>query len=181
LNTEYIILPSELLEEDPSPNETIVMATTSLTFGDGGTEAFLWLLPEASTNAFNLSLRLDSHLYLFSPCNADDCECLEIREVYKVKGEELKKNVIGRWRKSTESVIWSSLPEDLWKRRSNLTGLTLVNLFLPYPPFAVERNDSDVPEGMVVDIMDIFAEEMGFLVEWTKPDDGRWGKLSENG
>ena len=69
---------------------------------------------------------------------------------------------------------------NMFERRSNFGGISLTNIFLPYPPFLIE-NSSDVLDGVSVEIVKMLQMALNFSTVYMKPSDGLWGGRNDNG
>ena len=92
----------------------------------------------------------------------------------------------GQYRMERQIGIWSlssglKIHEpNMFERRSNFGGISLTNIFLPYPPFLIE-NSSDVLDGVSVEIVKMLQMALNFSTVYMKPSDGLWGGRNDNG
>ena len=74
--------------------------------------------------------------------------------------------------------------QDIWERRSNLTGVTLTVATLAWPPFTMYDLDEESgtiknSTGIFVDIMHVLSHAMGFAYVEVLPPDNLWGGLNQ--
>ncbi len=136
---------------------------------------YVWAVAEGAANLEALPLRLDSN-YLIYRCEEDGA-CL-LTEIYKVKGDSLRKKPFGRWSLNGGLVMSE---KEVWERRSDLMGTILLDTTLPWTTWNIVISESDPLTGMVPDILHTLASTLNFTVEWKHPEDGSYGSQNENG
>ena len=70
---------------------------------------------------------------------------------------------------------------NIWERRSDLQGLTLVNLNLEYPPFNYWSEEEGKYSGFMSDILSELEDRLNFSVRHREPRDGLWAGRDESG
>ena len=133
----------------------------------------LWLLELDEERLFDLPLRLDSNLYAYNGVTFD------LFEVYKVKAGILNvSRKIGTW---TPQLGLDLPTPDAYKRRSNLSGLVLDTVQMPWPlQNQIQRSPDDPLDisdsaGLFPDIADTLAGILGFGYTERLPPDLAWG------
>ncbi len=114
-------------------------------------------------------------------CN--DTENVIFREVYKVKKVHDFEQEIAIWNSKMKQ--FNSEILDYGERRSNLTGVTIINTVSPWDTFIIflppDTNRTVKYDGLFIDIALAMQDVMGFDIEWTVPADGNWGTLMPDG
>ena len=97
-----------------------------------------WLIPEEE-NVFpgDLSLRLDSQIFLYSINGSED---VILSEIYGIKGKNTRPKKIGNWSKSQGLAV---LEPQIYERRKNLSRVTLINAINEWNPICTINWDSD--------------------------------------
>ena len=131
-------------------------------------------------------LRLCSRVH-YLRCDQDGNGTI-VADIYGINGTRRREQDLLRVDTAGETEIRLELLADpfIWSRRSNLTGVTLLNCVLEWSTILISRaagagddgGGSPPPlpyVGLSADIVEIMMQTMNFSVEWTSPPDGRWG------
>ena len=137
-----------------------------------------WLIP-SEVDVTKIQLRLDSLIFKYEALNST---VYHIWEEYTIKSTAQKTNLIATWKDGQLST-----PEpELWKRRSNLTGVTLKNVVLSTSDLIEYKVDPTTGEasdltGTYADIFETMRQVCNFSVVSTSSPDGKWGAPMANG
>ena len=105
-----------------------------------------------------------------------------VKEIYSAKSQLIFQNDISTWPKIVESPII----ENIWKRRSNLRGLTLKHVTLDWVGYVATSEDpftgEVVREGSTIDVIKLLQKMMHFEVVYYEPEDKQvgcsdWGRI----
>ncbi len=135
------------------------------------------LIPKQADWSY-LKLRLDSQLYFYDTVGS----IIYLYEVYAIKSGPQMVRQIGQW----SSDIGLKIPElNLWQRRSDLMGTTIINGVMTWSMFNKVTADSS---GNILSVAGIFAETMSKLskkLNFTEkpmmPPDRKWGGREADG
>ncbi|TRY75773.1 hypothetical protein TCAL_07029 [Tigriopus californicus] len=129
-----------------------------------------------------LSAKADREVYCLSYDPVVDT--FKISEVYRIKKVHLRRQEVALYNPRTDSITGEG---NIWVRRANLTGITLVNLVLPW----AGGREQVLPEGddesslRVIgeyhDLIYDFQNIMGFRLINRRPFDLEFGSNLENG
>ena len=124
------------------------------------------------------SLRLDSKIYTYAPVENSTV----IREMYEIKGKLITTNV-ATWNES----IGLSVPiPNIWERRNDLGGLTLMVGSIDFPILhELHSDDSNknalYGHGYLFEIINVLASKLNFTYKIIPSIDGKWGGTDTNG
>ena len=146
----------------------VVCSRVNFTSQDVGGEIFgpdiIWLVSEESVNMEELSklmLNLDSNLLVQSVlCPVCGSQTVVLHETYSIRtlnSNVVKRNYFGQWESKNGLLIDQP---NVWERRANMSGSTLVNSVLSWPPFfTIEDNEVS---GLMQDVMEQLNEVFQF-------------------
>jgi len=155
-------------------SENLLIVKEAISLSDYFESRTVFYLTTESTNLNLLPLRLDSMLFLY---NRSTCS---LSEVYKVKNGPMRQNELGKWYYHNGEWFLTS-KVNLWERRSNLTGITIVNSLLPYNPLICDTNQDGIADaGMLVEAFKTIIDLTGMSVIWKRPADDQWGIELDN-
>ena len=138
---------------------------------------FVWLSSSDGRIALrDVPLRLDSNFLTYT---LHDNGSWNLHENFKVKLMNLPRVEVAAW---TEEHGVKIRREDLWERRSDLEGVMLTNVMLPFTTWNIIKGESPFPlDGLMPNILDTLATSLNFSMQWMLPNDGSWGGEKESG
>ena len=169
--------------------------------GENLLSSLSWMIPLQGTIIPRIRLGLDSHIFLY---NASQDGIIRVTEVYDIKGGPHRTLTVGEWTRNSSF----SVPEpNIYDRRKDLSGVTLINSVLPWEPvmiFEAGQNGIQKLDGFMYRLYIIlqgvsrifavqqcldrniftgvfFIQILGFETEWILPDDMLWGAQEDNG
>ncbi len=157
--SEVPLLSKEVMEEKVMivcdlPEEQVPKAAFS--------SSVVWLIENDPSSvpsdiATKHPLSLESNLLVY---DHDDARGItSIFEIYCVKSQVPKKTLLGYWSESGGLLV----PEPTkWERRSNLSGVTLVNVVLEWEPMINVAEDNVMLTGLFPDIIHAIQDYLGF-------------------
>ncbi len=120
----------------------------------------VWLINEVQnieTVSSNLPLTLESNLLAFEFDNVT--ENVNISEIYSIKSNNERRNHFGYW--NTQEGL--AVPEPvIWERRSDLSGVTLINTVLDWKPMIAFDPNNDTITGLFPDILFYIQAHLNF-------------------
>ena len=131
----------------------------------------VWLVPDAAISgavAEELPLNFNSNLLSFSTSSTEDedDEVVEISETFtitSVKSRVTRTISFGTWTPMEEEDKGSglSVPEPVvWERRSDLSGVTLVNTVLDFEYMVNLMPDNVTMTGLMVDVLELLQKSL---------------------
>ncbi len=161
---------------------------------------FHWWLPSLLGLSLE-KLRLDSLVFSYD-CNDHH---VVIKETYTIKGVKTVENRL--YESSDDGEVWSQVSEPfIWRRRSDLKGLTLTNSLMPYSYLNIPLDGETPYRGFVPDLLSSLQSQANFKVtptmkkhrrsilqsltssifcsfqiNYTCPADGNWGGRGDDG
>ena len=137
-----------------------------------------WLIENSANWNENLILRLDSQVYVYSVSESKN-EVL-IEEVFAYRNRLLQKNVIFIWDRRKSKASFRNR-EQMWKRRSDLLGASLVNTIKPrkgISAFVYDKSRNIIgTNGKFQAILGLLADRCNFTFKSIPSVDGQWGAL----
>ncbi len=118
-------------------------------------------------------LRLDSNVLSYSHDLVNTSAVLW--EHYKVKGKHHTKVFLGEWSLQRGLQVEN---EEKWERRSNLWGVELHNIVMPWTTWNI-LEENKAPAGLFPDLLSILENTLNFSQWISQPEDGSYG--AENG
>ena len=161
-----------------TPNYTEAESVINNLQGENLIQDNTWLIP-IDINVTHLHLRLDSQFYQYECDN--ESEIFKLYETFAVKFVSRKTQLLTLW---TQNEGFLLQPEYIWLRRSNLSGVTLVNTVNPWDNFYnrnIEESGKISHYGFFTSVINAIKETTKVDIIYISPDDGAWGLLSENG
>ncbi len=152
--------------------DTIVLRELSTT----GT---IILMPHSSEEIEPENLRLDSKLFFYEDDAVGD---FVIKEKYAIKSGPAITQVVGTWNETAGLDI----PEpNVYERRSNLRGVSLVNALMAwdyYHELQLDEAEEQVlgVTGVFAEVAAVLAEKLNFKLSNVLPPDRRWGNLESD-
>ena len=133
----------------------------------------VWLVPDAAISgavAEELPLNFNSNLLSFSTSSTEgeDDEVVEISETFtitSVKSRVTRTISFGTWTPMEEEDKGGglSVPEPVvWERRSDLSGVTLVNTVLDFEYMVNLMTDNVTMTGLMVDVLELLQKSLNF-------------------
>jgi hypothetical protein len=103
-------------------------------------------------------------------------------ETYAVKDKPPVQLHMGSWKEEWEITVSSPF---IWERRTNLFGINLRNIVLPFsfisiPVYDDEGNIVSI-SGFFIDILTIFGQKHNFTFTSSSPADRKWGGIEAGG
>jgi len=134
------------------------------------TERFIWLAPEGDVDKF--PLRLDSNFYTWSLKKST----IHLKQAYKIRNVTVSSSFgmidIREWSLSPVSSL------SKWERRSDLMGIQLIDISLPWAYYNVP-DDGGGFEGSIGSVMKAIAEHANFTINIKVPSDGKFGSATK--
>ena len=129
------------------------------------------------TTNLNLTLRLDSRLYLYTSKG----KLINLKEMYDVNAKKVISK-IGTW---SENKGLSVRTTNMWERRTNLNGMLIRVATISYPLLHELHYDESglllSGKGLFLEPLNILAERLNFTLKLIPSNDGQWGALNKNG
>ena len=130
-------------------------------------------IPQIADTTFleKLKLRLDSGLFLYErKINAS----VVLHEAYAIKGGPPRSQVIGSWSIQDGLMVTQG---NMFERRKNLSGVTVINTVLPWVPISVIEEDGSGfrQSGLCGEQFEVLKQMLGFTAKFVQPEDGAWG------
>ncbi len=162
--SDHQILKEKLLVQE----SRLLMACDDPIFLDLSSELFgpniVWLLPESEIiNSDLLPLTLRSTLLTFSTTNkSDEVKITETFAINTVKSSVVKNIFFGTWDLQSGLDVPQPL---LWERRSDLTGVTLVDSVNFVDKISFYMSDNETLTGMMPELLGLLQDELHFRLE----------------
>jgi hypothetical protein len=126
----------------------------------------------------DIKLRFDSNIYIYQ----DFDQGLQLYETYAVKDKPPVQLHIGSWTEEWGITVSSRF---IWERRTNLFGINLRNIVLPFsfisiPVYDNENNIVSI-SGFFIDILTILGQKHNFTFTSSSPADKKWGAIEADG
>jgi hypothetical protein len=126
----------------------------------------------------DIKLRFDSKIYIYQ----DFDRGLQLYETYAVKDKPPVQLHMGSWTEEWGITVSSPF---IWERRTNLFGIDLRNIVLPFsftsiPVYDDEGNIVSI-SGFFIDILTILGQKHNFTFTSSSPADGKWGAIEPDG
>ena len=130
------------------------------------------------TTGLNLTLRLDTRLYLYTSVG----ETIHLKEIYAVN-KETKLQTVGTWKPNTGLTITT---KNMWERRMNLERMMIQVATISWPLLQEVQYDESGKSiiwgsGLFLEPLNILAKRLNFTLKLMDSIDGKWGALDSDG
>ncbi len=167
-----------VLDQTRDKNKFIIVMGDGQVQGKFESNKHHWLLEDSNELDNMTDLRLDSLVFLYN-CSED---CIHINELYAVKGHVVN-NFVGRIPKAKDVISYQT-SSNIWQRRKDLFGTTIINTYLPYPtlnmPILNQDGETIGHTGYMVEMLENLGTTLNCTIKWTQPPTRSWGKKIAN-
>ena len=192
------VTASHVLDQRPVTGQTTLVVCQKLdkTLDYRERRAFdksvAWLLSDETSDGTGFSgLRLDSRVFTYTFVNSS--HNIILNELFRVKDGPIKRQFYGKW--TTEDSIHQEEEEEeagegslkvpqlaMWERRTDLSGVILVDTVLEWKPFLILDNNGNfaLTTGAMADFLKALQSSLNFTVHRYSPVDKEWGFLYKN-
>ena len=130
------------------------------------------------TTGLNLTLRLDSKLYLYTSLG----ETIDLKEMYAINKKKIVHS-IGTWRENTGLTATAT---NMWERRTNMEGMLIRVATINFPCLHELHYDKSGESiiggsGFFLEPLNILAKDLNFTLKLMPSYDGQWGAMNSNG
>ncbi len=136
-----------------------------------------WMLPHSS-QLDPMNLRYDSMVFLYQ-INGSSSVIITEAYVFKHGSSVIRRQEVGYWNDNIKDFVYTT-EENVWERRSDLEGETVVGVYNAWAPLSYFLPDETLG-GAFVDVAQVFADSMNFSLVIEKQADGKWGSKREDG
>ena len=125
------------------------------------------VLHESEYSDVNLTLALNTRLFVLE----EEDSLMRVEEVYAVKGMPINK-IVGSWNETAGLVIDEP---NIWKRRTDLNGVTLRATSLNFSTLHYLNNEVTGGGGFFIEPLFYLAPRLNFTPSFLYSSDGKWG------
>ena len=140
-----------------------------------------WIFHRKSNMPSDTVLRLDSNVFIMDTDSQSGA--INVTEKYAIRHEKvIEKHLLTVH--PTDGLDWLDVPYK-WERRTNLTGVTIRNVYILMKRSHIPNPDhepSELPfKGAFMDVIQAIRDQLGFEMEFIHHKKRNWGKKDENG
>ena len=131
-----------------------------------------------ATTGLNLTLRLDSRLYIYRSKG----QTISLKEMYALNGKN-KVQAVGTWAGNTGLNVPK---KGIWERRTNMEGMLIRVATISYPHlhklhYDISKKSIIGGSGLFFEPLNILVKELNLTLMLMPSNDGHYGALNKNG